>query len=47
MKKFYTPYQIAKQNATEFMKRGQITSYFEALLEMNKQQKLMATVLAN
>ena len=47
MKNFKTQYQTAKKNANEFMKRGQITQYFEALLEMNKYKKLMVAVVAN
>ena len=47
MKNFKTQYQIANVNANEFMKRGQITQYFEALLEMNKYKKLMVAIVAN
>lgn len=47
MRNLNTQYQIAKINANEFMKRGQITQYFEALLEMNKYKRLMVAVVAN
>ncbi|CAM1339004.1 conserved hypothetical protein [Tenacibaculum aestuarii] len=47
MKNFTTQYEIAKQNANEFMRKGQITQYFEALLEMNKYKRLMVAVVAN
>jgi len=29
------------------MKKGQITAYFQALLEMNKYKRLMLAVVAN
>jgi len=47
MKNFNLQYEIAKSNANEFMKRGQIAQYFEALLIMNKYKKLMVAVVAN
>ena len=47
MNNFNRQYQTAKINANEFMKRGQITQYFEALLEMNKYKRLMIAVIAN
>ncbi|CAM1354213.1 MULTISPECIES: hypothetical protein [Tenacibaculum] len=47
MRNFTTQYEIAKQNANEFMRKGQITQYFEALLEMNKYKRLMVAVVAN
>ncbi|WP_299156568.1 hypothetical protein [uncultured Tenacibaculum sp.] len=47
MKNFNTQYNLAKNRADEFMKRGQITQYFEALLEMNKYKRLMVAVVAN
>lgn len=40
-------YEAAKRNANMFMKRGEITKYFEALLEMNKYKRLMTAVVAN
>ncbi|MDX8552203.1 hypothetical protein MK851_01005 [Tenacibaculum sp. 1B UA] len=47
MRNFTTQYKIAKQNANEFMRKGQIPQYFEALLEMNKYKRLMVAVVAN
>ncbi len=47
MRNFNLQYETAKNNANEFMKRGQITQYFEALLEMNKYKRLMVAVIAN
>ncbi|WP_299105474.1 hypothetical protein [uncultured Tenacibaculum sp.] len=47
MKNLTKQYETAKNNANEFMKKGQISQYFEALLEMNKYKKLMVAVVAN
>lgn len=40
-------YETAKKNATEFMQNGQISSYFEALLEMKKYKRLLIAIQAN
>lgn len=40
-------YEVAKKKADKFMKNGQISAYFEALLEMNKYKNLMFKTLAN
>jgi len=40
-------YENAKYNSIEFMKNGQISAYFNALLEMNKYKRLMIAVVAN
>lgn len=40
-------YETAKKKANQFMKNGEISNYFEALLEMNKYKKLMIAVVAN
>ena len=40
-------YETAKKRANDFMKKGQITQYFEALLEMNKYKRLMTAIIAN
>jgi hypothetical protein len=40
-------YEIIKQNAIEFMKKGQISAYFDALLEMNKYKRLMTLIVSN
>ncbi|WGH74799.1 hypothetical protein P8625_11995 [Tenacibaculum tangerinum] len=47
MGNFTTQYEIARQNANEYMRKGQIAQYFQALLEMNKYKKLMVAVIAN
>jgi hypothetical protein len=40
-------YENAKLNSIEFMKNGQISAYFNALLEMNKYKRLITAVIAN
>ena len=40
-------YEIAKQNANDFMKDWQISAYLNALLEMNKYKRLMTAVISN
>ena len=40
-------YEKAKNSANMFMENGQISQYFEALLEMNRYKKLMVTITAN
>ena len=47
MKELTKQYETAKNNSMEFMKNGQISAYFEALLEMNKYKRLMIAVIAN
>ena len=47
MNTFTQQYEIAKQNSIEFMKKGQIAAYFDALLEMNKYKRLMLAVISN
>ncbi|WP_181858184.1 hypothetical protein [Polaribacter sp. WD7] len=47
MKDLTKQYEIAKQNSIEFMKNGQISAYFNALLEMNRYKRLMVAVVAN
>ncbi len=44
---FSQQYEIAKNNSIEFMKNGQISAYFNALLEMNKYKRLMVAVVSN
>ena len=39
--------ETAKTNSIEFMRSGQISNYFKALLEMNKYKRLMMAVIAN
>ena len=40
-------YEKAKQNLIDFMRTGQITNYFNALVEMNKYRRLLNAVMAN
>ena len=40
-------YEAPKKRSIEFMKNGQISAYFTALLEMDNQKKLMIAVVAN
>ncbi len=40
-------YESAKQNSIEFMQKGQISAYLNALLEMNKYKRLMVAIVAN
>jgi len=40
-------YETAKNRATLFMKKGEISNYFDALLEMNRYKKLMFVVTNN
>ena len=47
MKDLLNQYESAKNSSKEFMKNGQISAYFNALLEMNKYKRLMVAVVAN
>ena len=47
MKDLTQQYETARNNSIEFMKKGQISAYFNALLEMNEYKKLMTAVVAN
>ena len=47
MKNLIKQYEQSNKKAKEFMKNGQISQYFEALLEMNKYKRLMTAVVAN
>jgi hypothetical protein len=47
MKDLTKQYETAKQDSKEFMRTGQISDYFNALLEMNKYKRLMVAVVAN
>lgn len=40
-------YQISKDQATFYMKKGQINDYFNALLEIQRYKRLMVAVVAN
>ncbi|WP_204218334.1 hypothetical protein [Tenacibaculum todarodis] len=47
MKNLTKQYETAKRNSIEFMKNGQISAYFNALLEMKKYKQLMVAIVAN
>ena len=47
MKDLTRQYETSKQNSIEFMKNGQISAYFNALLEMNRYKRLMVAIVAN
>ena len=47
MKELTKQYETAKQNSIDFMRTGQISNYFNALLEMNKYRRLLNAVIAN
>ncbi|MBU3011487.1 hypothetical protein KO506_08735 [Polaribacter vadi] len=47
MNELTNKYENAKQDSIEFMKNGQISAYFNALLEMNKYKRLMLAVALN
>ena len=47
MRDLTNKYENAKYNSMEFMKNGQISAYFDALLEMNKYKRLMIAIVAN
>ena len=47
MKDLIKQYETTKKKALNFMKKGQLNLYFDALLEMNHYKRLMLTVSAN
>lgn len=47
MIKLIRQYENANNKALNFMKKGQLNAYFDALIEMNNYKKLMLTVSAN
>ncbi len=47
MKNLTKKYEAASNKAIKFMKNGQISQYFDALLEMNRCKKLMKAIVAN
>ncbi len=47
MKNLSIKYEASKTKAKDFMKKGQISQYMEALLEMNKYERLMTAIVAN
>jgi len=47
MKDLTKQYELARKNSIEFMTLGQISDYFNALVEMNKYKRLMVAITAN
>ena len=47
MNELTNKHERAKQNSINFMRTGQITNYFNALIEMNKYRRLLNAVMAN
>lgn len=47
MKELIKQYETTKKKALNFMNKGQLNQYFDALIEMNDYKKLMLTVSAN
>ena len=47
MNELANKHETAKQNSIDFMRTGQISDYFKALLEMNKYKRLLVAVVAN
>ncbi|HEY9169730.1 MAG TPA: hypothetical protein VIN72_09600 [Lutibacter sp.] len=47
MKTSIENYETKKNTALNFMKNGQLSAYFEALIEMNNYKKLLFAVCAN
>jgi hypothetical protein len=47
MNELVNKHETAKQNSIDFMRTGQISNYFNALLEMNKYRRLLNAIIAN
>lgn len=47
MKEAKKKYEIAKKKATIFMKKGQLSAYFDALIEMNNYKNMLVAIRAN
>jgi len=47
MKTIARKYETTKRKANEFMKKGQITQYLDALIEMNRYKRLMTMIISN
>ncbi len=47
MNTLFTQYETAKTDAITFMKNGQISDYFNSLIEMNTYKRLMIAVISN
>jgi len=40
-------YEATKLKAQQFMKRGQLSDYFNTLLELKRQKQLLKLIIAN
>lgn len=47
MKDAKKKYELAKKKALNFMKKGQLSAYFDALVEMNNYKRVLVAVKAN
>ena len=47
MQELIKQYETEKENALTFMNKGQLSAYFNSLVEMNNYKKLMFLVVAN
>ena len=47
MNELTNKHETAKQNSINFMRRGQISDYLNALLEINKYRRLLNAIIAN
>lgn len=47
MKELLKQYETAKSKALDFMKKGQLNAYFNALVEMNTYKKQLIALKAN
>ena len=47
MKELIKQYESARNKAINFMKKGQLNAYFDALVEMNHYKNMLLTVKAN
>jgi len=47
MNELANKHETAKQNSIDFIRTGQISNYFNALLEMNKYRRLLNAIIAN
>jgi len=47
MNELIKQYETAKKQALNFMNKGQLNAYFNALVEMNNYKKLLLLVSAN
>ncbi|MDP3312761.1 hypothetical protein [Lutibacter sp.] len=47
MKNLFKQYETAKKSALEFMRKGQINAYMNALIEADYYKRLIITVQSN